>query len=169
LAFGAWRLFQPQLWNSRLVLETFRETVGELMLYSHVISNPDFRPAIRISANSRCLVASICSFDRRVEYIKDAGIDIIDYNKKLGPNASIGEIDIETPHAIVEVTVQKAGKLTQVKALINDPQISPTEKPVILYAPNYLRTAGKAVSDAGASVVRTPQALINLLRTKGAP
>jgi hypothetical protein len=67
------------------------------------------------------------------------------------------------------VTVQRDGKLTQVKAFINDPLMNPTGKPVILYAPNYLRTAGKAVSDAGASVVRTPQALINLLRTKGTP
>jgi hypothetical protein len=169
LAFGAWRLFQPQLWNSRLVLETFRETVGELMLYSSVISDSDFRPAIRISANSRCLVASICFFDRRAQRIKDAGIDIIGYNTKLGPNASIGEIDIETPNAIVEVTVQKGGKLTQIRELMGNPQLNPTGKPIILYAPNYLRTAGKAVSDAGGSVARTPEELINLLRSKETP
>jgi hypothetical protein len=103
------------------------------------------------------------------QQIKDAGIDIIGYNKKLGPNASIGEIDIETPHAIVEVTVQNGRKLTQVKAFINDPRLNPGGKAVILYAPNYLRTVEKAVSDAGASVARTPEELISLLRSKGSP
>ena len=67
------------------------------------------------------------------------------------------------------MTGQKSGKLTQIRELMGNPQLNPTGKPVILYAPNYLRTAGKVVSDAGASVVRTPQELINLLRSKGTP
>jgi hypothetical protein len=103
------------------------------------------------------------------QHIKDAGIDVISFNKKFGPNAAIGEIDVETPNAIIEVTTQKARKLTQVQGLMDNPQLNPTGKPVILYAPNYLRTAGKEISDAGASVVRTPEELINLLRSKGAP
>jgi hypothetical protein len=103
------------------------------------------------------------------QHIKDAGIEVTGFNKGFGPNASIGEIDIETPHAIVEVTAAARGKLTQIRELMGNPQLNPTGKPIILYAPNYLRTAGKAVSDAGGSVARTPEELINLLRSKETP
>jgi hypothetical protein len=103
------------------------------------------------------------------QHIKDAGIDVIGFNKEFGPNASIGEIDVETPDAIIEVTLQKARKLTQIRELMGNPKLNPTGKPVILYAPRYNNTAAKAISDAGASVARTPQELINLLRQKGTP
>jgi hypothetical protein len=103
------------------------------------------------------------------QHIKDAGIDVISFNKEFGPNASIGEIDVETPDAIIEVTRAERGKLRQIRKLMGNPQLNPAGKPVILYAPNYLQTAGKDVSNAGAPVVRTPEALINLLRSKGRP
>jgi hypothetical protein len=65
------------------------------------------------------------------------GFNVIGFNRGFGPNNSIGEIDVETSQAIIEVTVAKSGKLGQVSNFIGNATFNPSGKPVILYAPNY--------------------------------
>ena len=99
--------------------------------------------------------------------IKQEGIEIQGFNKAIGSNASIGEIDVETSKAIIEVTTQSTGKLGQIQKIITNAEMNPSGKPVILYAPNYGGTAGRAITDAGAYIVRNEQELIQLLQNLG--
>jgi len=50
--------------------------------------------------------------------IIQAGFDLVSFNKTVGLNGEIGEIDVETSNAIIEVTTQTARKLKQVQKLI---------------------------------------------------
>ena len=99
--------------------------------------------------------------------LRDSGIKINSFQKKFGPNGSIGEIDIETDCTIVEVTTRESKKLSQVNKLMSNRIINPDNKPVVLYAPGYGETAGKAINDAGAYVARTPEQLLQLIRKLG--
>ncbi len=94
--------------------------------------------------------------------LDDAGI-------KYRPNREVGakgEIDIETDQAIIEITRQKKGKRSQVKnKYINDPDFNPGKKPVILFAPDYNRSAAKEVEDVGALVVNDGKTLDDDLET----
>ncbi len=107
--------------------------------------------------------------DRRLEgEVADSIRDhVIDFERKVGPNGSVGEVDVETGKAIVEVTTTPRGKLGQIQKLIADRQINPDGKPVILYGPNYGAAATKAIEDAGGHVARTPEELKTLLRRFG--
>lgn len=75
----------------------------------------------------------------------------------------IGEIDVETGGAIIEVTTMKAGKADQISRMSNDPGLNPLGKPVILYAPRYSRNAERDVVKEGGCVVRDKQELVELL------
>jgi len=68
----------------------------------------------------------------------------------------IGEVDVETTKAIVEVTGGRSpGKLDQITKLINDKALNPQGKPVVVYGPNLGIHAARTLEKAGAKVVRT--------------
>jgi hypothetical protein len=100
-------------------------------------------------------------------HVKNGGFDIVAFDKKIGPNGSIGQIDIETTNAIIEATIAPNQKLSQIKGLISNPNLNPSGKSVILYAPNYRGTPEKDITSGGGYVVRTPQELFNLLKNLG--
>jgi len=68
----------------------------------------------------------------------------------------VGEIDVETSKAIVEVTSGRApGKVNQVLRLLSDKTLNPQGKPVVVYGPNLGKQAAEALQKTGAIVVRT--------------
>ena len=89
--------------------------------------------------------------------------DVIDFNRKVGPHGATGEVDVETRQAIIEVTTRRMGKAKQIHKLLSNPEMNPSGKPVILFAPNYGHTATKTITDAGAVVVRTVAELLAIL------
>jgi len=89
--------------------------------------------------------------------------DLESFNKKIGLHGSVGEIDVETSSAIIEVTSKQAGKLSQIKKLMKNPSMNPLKKHVILYAPNYKETPAKDITETGAIIVRSEQELLQLL------
>jgi len=99
--------------------------------------------------------------------LQNAGLKVVSFRRPVGRNASIGEVDIETEKAIIEVTAARSRKLGQIQILMNNPSVNPAGKSVILYAPNYQGTAAKAVIAAGASVARTQAELVGMLKTLG--
>ena len=70
---------------------------------------------------------------------------------------------METNRAIIEVTTRRTGKLQQIQKLLSHPDMNPLGKPVILFAPNYGRTATQDITNAGALVVRTQEELLRVL------
>jgi len=110
--------------------------------------------------------------DRRLEgqtaqELRNARINVNSFQKQIGINGSVGEIDIETDVTIIEVTNASARKGQQIDKLINDPQMNPSGKAVILYAPNYGQAAGQSVIGLGAHIARSPAELVNLVRRLG--
>lgn len=57
---------------------------------------------------------------------------ILNFRLELGPNGSIGEIDIETRQAIIEVFKGEQGKYKKVMELVTDARKNPLAKQVIL-------------------------------------
>ena len=87
--------------------------------------------------------------------------DLVAFNKKVLENGlEIGEIDVETSIAIVEVTTQNTGKSKQISKRINDQTLNPTDKSVVLYAPNYSRNATRDIEKIGGHVVRSAEKLV---------
>jgi hypothetical protein len=99
--------------------------------------------------------------------LRGEGIKIEGFNKPVGPNGSIGEIDIETGRTIVEVTVKSGGKLSQINKYLTNTSLNPDGKSVILYAPNYGARATQDVVNAGGHVARTIPELADLIRRLG--
>jgi len=99
--------------------------------------------------------------------LKDAGFNLQGFQAEVGPNGSIGEKDIETSEAIIETTVSSSGKLSQVTKLMSNPEMNPSGKPVILYAPNYGGAATNSITQGGAYVAKNMQELTDLLRMLG--
>jgi hypothetical protein len=99
--------------------------------------------------------------------VQDAGFKVTKFQQKFGPNGSTGEIDVETPQAIIETTVSRAGKLEQIMERMNNTDMNPTSKPVILYAPNYGGAASRDITGAGAYVVKNMSDLTTLLGQLG--
>jgi hypothetical protein len=91
--------------------------------------------------------------------------DLVDLNRKIGPNGATGEVDVETSRAIIEVTTRRAGKLRQIQKLLSHPDMNPSGKPVILFAPDYGPSATADIINAGAIVVRTQEELLSVLAT----
>lgn len=68
----------------------------------------------------------------------------------------IGEIDIETDKAIIEVTSGEGNhKVKQMRKLINNSDINPTGKKVVLYSPNITSGRAKAIENIGGRVIRS--------------
>jgi hypothetical protein len=99
--------------------------------------------------------------------LQKSGEEVTGFQVEFGSNASRGEIDIETREAVIEVTLARRGKLGQVQKLVGRSQMNPSGEPVIMYAPNYQWTAGKAASAAGVTVVRTPEDRVRALKSLG--
>ena len=91
--------------------------------------------------------------------------DLVDFNRQVGPNGATGEVDVETHRALIEVTTRRAGQLKQIRQLLSPPDMHPLGKPVMLFAPNYGRTATQDITNAGALVVRTQEELLRGLAT----
>jgi hypothetical protein len=89
--------------------------------------------------------------------------DLVDFNRKVGPEGAIGEVDVETSKAIIEVTTRRSGKSRQIRKLLANPAMNPAGKPVILFAPNYGPHATKNISDLGVVVVHTIEELLGVL------
>jgi hypothetical protein len=102
---------------------------------------------------------------RAAQILEDAGVEVTGFQTEFGPNRSVGEIDIETREAIIEVTESRRSKLRQVNQFVNDQRLNPNGKPVVLYAPNYQGRAGKDILDAGAFIARTPTELVNIIKS----
>jgi hypothetical protein len=89
--------------------------------------------------------------------------DLVDFNRKVGPEGTIGEVDVETSKAIIEVTTRRSGKSRQIRKLLVDPAMNPAGKPVILFAPNYGPHATRNIAELGVVVVRTIEELLGVL------
>ena len=50
--------------------------------------------------------------------------DVIDFNRKVGPNGATGEVDVETRKAIIEVTTRRTGKAKQINKLLSNPAMT---------------------------------------------
>ncbi len=96
-------------------------------------------------------------------WIRDDLGDLIDYGRPIGPNGSIGDVDVETSKAWIEVTVQNSDKLKQIKRYLTNPAFP--QKPVILFAPNYNVTPARDIETLGVPVLRTKEELLNYLRS----
>ena len=94
---------------------------------------------------------------------KAVEVDLVDFNRKVGPEGAIGEVDIETSKAIIEVTTRRSGKARQIKKLLANLAMNPAGKPVILFAPNYGPHATRNISELGVVVVRTIEELLGVL------
>ncbi|MDH3601651.1 MAG: hypothetical protein OEU26_18740 [Candidatus Tectomicrobia bacterium] len=57
--------------------------------------------------------------------------DLVDFNRKVGPDGAVGEVDVETHKAIIEVTTRRSGKSKQIRKLLANPDMNPARKPVI--------------------------------------
>jgi hypothetical protein len=88
---------------------------------------------------------------------------LVDFNRKVGPEEAIGEVDVETSKAIIEVTTRRSGESGQIRKLLANPAMNPAGKPVILFAPNYGPHATRNISDLGVVVVRTIEELLGVL------
>ena len=94
-------------------------------------------------------------------------ITVISFNQGFGVNGEIGEIDIETSLAIIEVTTQSSRKLKQIQKLLFNPIINPAHKSVILYAPNYKTTPSQDIINARAYLAKNITHLLQLLHQLG--
>jgi len=99
---------------------------------------------------------------------------VLRFRREFGPGGSIGEIDVETPEAIIEVFSggKSTSKLASVQRRQNSRIMNPRGKPVILYAPGYGVRAANAIWDTGAIIVRDFESLsaaLHYLRTGHLP
>lgn len=88
--------------------------------------------------------------------------DLISYGRiEKGANKlPVGDVDVETSNAIIEVTMQTGQKAGQIAKLQTDRLLNPSNKPVILFAPNYTELA-QAELPPGVRVFRTEQGLLD--------
>ncbi|WP_285701210.1 hypothetical protein [Actinomadura sp. NBRC 104412] len=80
----------------------------------------------------------------------------------------LGQIDIETNKAIIEVSNgTNANKATQVKSRLSDPRINPSGKSIVVYAPKWTYAQVKEYASQGITVVRNEGELKRYLRGLG--
>ncbi len=95
-----------------------------------------------------------------------AGVPITNRGQKFYDAATgrlLGEIDVEVPQAIIEVTTETSGKLPQLQKYFT-PLFNPGGKPVILFAPDYGGAASRAAEQMGVLVVRFTNDLAGLVK-----
>lgn len=93
--------------------------------------------------------------------------DLVSFQRKVYDSSGtvIGEIDVETSNAIIEVTNRKEGKLEQLLKELNNPLMNPNHKQVIFYAPGYSHAADKQLASHGIHIVRSLKELFDYLRS----
>jgi len=98
--------------------------------------------------------------------LKAAGISILKQNHPVfDAGIKRGEIDFEVPEAIIEATVSPSGKLDQITKYLTNPSLfNPSNKPIILFAPNYGGAAGRDIENLGVLVVRDYANLLALVK-----
>lgn len=71
------------------------------------------------------------------------GVRVIGFGNKVFDKfgKTITDIDIETDHALIEVTTSPSGKFDQSLALLKDPRVNPAGKPVAVFGLKYSPTA----------------------------
>ncbi len=123
-----------------------------------------------------------CPFDNEIDAALQSGIsgtylegEVADILRKNGKNivsfqrketnfgVGIGDVDIETDNAIIEVTQQKQNKLGQLRKLQIDSQLNPSGKPIILYGPYYKSSGVSSTRAAGFLVAQNFQELLDIL------
>jgi hypothetical protein len=68
----------------------------------------------------------------------------------------VGEIDVELEAAIIEVASGKGRKkFGQVQRLLNNRDLNPTGKPVVVFGPQMRRGLVRQLEESGVSVVHT--------------
>jgi hypothetical protein len=77
----------------------------------------------------------------------------------------IGDIDVETSAAIIEVTNEKRNKRRQILKEKNDTQMNPKGKQAILFAPNYSYAADVQFQSRGIAILRTLKDLFDYQRS----
>jgi len=112
-------------------------------------TSPD--PDVQLEGQvGRALIADLVSFQRKV------------FNAE---GVEIGEIDVETSNAIIEVTNTPRDKLKQLLKDQNEPLMNPNHKKVILYAPGYSHAADRQFASYGFPIIRSLKDLFNYLRS----
>lgn len=88
---------------------------------------------------------------------------VLKFQEKLGTRGDLGEIDVETPGAIIEVknTGNMRGYMDQIQKLMTDPNRNPSGKPVILYAPGIGDRVTQQLESMGVYVARNQDQLID--------
>jgi hypothetical protein len=101
------------------------------------------------------------------EILRDAG-DLLEYNRPVEsvyrPGKRIGEVDAAGSHALIEATVSEDGKQSQIQKYFQSQEYELGGRGVILYAPNYTKSAAGDIEKAGGYVVRNEKELIELYR-----
>jgi hypothetical protein len=97
--------------------------------------------------------------------VQKFGWKVTGFQRDIGPDGSITDIDVETDNAIIEVTTSPSRKLPQIRTFQSDPRVNPTGKAVVLFSKRYGKTAGKAVTATGAFVAHNSEELYNVLKS----
>lgn len=85
--------------------------------------------------------------------MRAGGVRMIGYGRKVvGKYRTITDVDVETEHAMVEITKSDGGKLDQVLDMQRDRRINPEGKAVALYAPNYTDDAKAAIAQRSKTI-----------------
>lgn len=139
---------------------------GGLEPYAYVDDPFAWVDPLGLSKKGPCGLSGDALEDEVEKALREAGVPIEKraQDVKDATGRVLTDIDIEVPQAIIEVTSKRSGKLEQIEQRVTNALINPTGKPVILYAPNYLGTAGAAVEGAGGLVVRNLSDLVALVR-----
>lgn len=106
--------------------------------------------------------------------LNDEGV-LLNYQSKIrrgfvnGKPQDVGEIDVETPNFIIEITSSsKPSKMGQLAKLQNNTLLNPERKEVILFAPNVTGSQKlKAYESAGVKVINNLEELISYGKSRG--
>lgn len=93
--------------------------------------------------------------------------DLVSFQRQIVDPATgevVGEIDVETSNAIIEVSTTDESKLQQVLKEKDNKLINPKGKQVILYAPRYSHHADAQFKSYGIPIIRSFKDLFDYLR-----
>lgn len=79
-------------------------------------------------------------------------------------HVEVGEIDIETSTALIEVTNASEGALEKLCQLKYNPHLNPKRKKVVLYAPQYVPAAAREVVEEGIPIIQSLERLQEYIR-----
>jgi hypothetical protein len=102
------------------------------------------------------------------DFLDKNGYDVASFNRKIVDNGlTVGDIDVETNNAIIEVTIATQGKLEQATKLATNKVVNPLGKPVFLFSRGYSRFADKQFAAIGVTIVRSEPELLAKLKSLG--